>query len=276
LVFARLAGTEVTLSSTEAGALIRYTTDGGEPDTTSSCFENPISIVEAITINTKSFAPNRLPSDTATHQYTIITEFGSLSGRVETISTDLGLSGVNVSVYKNEAFVKDTLTGTDGTFIVAELPAGSGYKIVFSKEGFLPVSYVGITVSGNHTTYLETVEMQPEAAQTGDISGYVSNALDNQGVGNLRIDFRMGLNVTTGSVVQTVVTNSDGSYSVSDLQPESYTGEVSGEGYTTTSFTAVCVADSTTAGQNATITLVLPEMFHVQPDGETVVAGSYT
>jgi hypothetical protein len=95
------------------------------------------------------------------------------------------------------------------------------------------------------------------APATGNVSGKVVNALTGQGVGGITVNLRAGNNVTTGTVVATTATQTDGSYSFSNLNAGSYTAEISGSGYITTYFAITCVAGTTTPNQNAAITPVL-------------------
>jgi carboxypeptidase family protein len=105
---------------------------------------------------------------------------------------------------------------------------------------------------------LETV-LQIDTAHSGigNVSGKILNALNGIGVGGLTVSLREGINVTTGIIVATTSTGSDGSYSFTNLYAGNYTAEVSGTGYNTTYFTITCIGGTTTANQDATITPIL-------------------
>jgi alpha-tubulin suppressor-like RCC1 family protein len=62
---------EVTLSSPTAGAAIRFTLDGSEPDGSSTLYTDPLSIVATTTVKAKALKPGTTPSPTATETYTI-------------------------------------------------------------------------------------------------------------------------------------------------------------------------------------------------------------
>ena len=59
----------VTISSTTAGATIRYTTDGSEPGETSTLYTTPVAVATTTTLKAKAFASGFSPSYTATASY---------------------------------------------------------------------------------------------------------------------------------------------------------------------------------------------------------------
>lgn len=71
------SGTEVTISTTTAGATIHYTTDGSTPTSSSATYSSPIEITSATTINAIAVASGYDNSAVATAEYTVIT---SVSG----------------------------------------------------------------------------------------------------------------------------------------------------------------------------------------------------
>jgi len=61
----------VTLSCATAGATIRYTTDGTDPDSSDSAYSSPITVSTTTTIKAKAFATGMVASGIATGTYTI-------------------------------------------------------------------------------------------------------------------------------------------------------------------------------------------------------------
>lgn len=92
----------------------------------------------------------------------------------------------------------------------------------------------------------------------GDISGTIRNALTGNGVPNLTVNFRRGSNIKSGTVVVSTNTDSDGQYTVHDIDEGTYTGEASGSGYVTSYFTAECIGETTNYYQDGTVTDPLP------------------
>ncbi len=66
-----ILGTTVTISSTTAGAVIHYTTDGTTPGTSSAVYSTPIAITAAMTINAIATASGFSDSPVATASYTL-------------------------------------------------------------------------------------------------------------------------------------------------------------------------------------------------------------
>ena len=63
--------TGVILSTQTKGAVIRYTTDGSEPDENSTVYSSAIFITGDMTIKAKAFRTGMIPSDTLTVSYTV-------------------------------------------------------------------------------------------------------------------------------------------------------------------------------------------------------------
>ena len=66
-----LRGTQIALSTATSGATICYTTDGSEPTESSMVYSSPITITSETIIKAKAFINGKLPSETATFNYTI-------------------------------------------------------------------------------------------------------------------------------------------------------------------------------------------------------------
>lgn len=182
---------------------------------------------------------------------------GSISGSVKDAITQSPLQGVSVNVYDQGSVVSTGSTGSDGTYSLP-VPVGSGYRVEFSKPGYIPATYYNVSVAAGNPTYLETIlQIDTNYSGTGNISGKIVNALDGIGVSGLTINLREGINVTTGIIVATTTTGGGGSYSFTNLNAGSYTAEASGSGYNITYFTVICIGGTTTGDQNATITPTL-------------------
>ena len=82
-----LSGTTVTISTTTAGATIRYTTDGTDPGPSSTQYTAPIAITAAVTIKAMATAPGFADSAVGSATYTILAPaatptFSPLAGAV--------------------------------------------------------------------------------------------------------------------------------------------------------------------------------------------------
>ena len=87
----------IVITKSTPGGVIRYTTNGNEPTTSSTQYSSPLSVSSSKTIRAKVFASGYLPSQTVTNTY-IINENTHLP--VITITTDsLNLWDYNTGIY---------------------------------------------------------------------------------------------------------------------------------------------------------------------------------
>lgn len=188
---------------------------------------------------------------------TTIGNTGTISGSVKDAITNNPIQNCLISVTKDNNVIGTTNSLSNGNYQVS-IPAGSGYKVDFSKAGYLPASYYNVNVIQNQNTVLETI-LQIDVGHTGigNISGTIKNALNGQGASGLTLNIRQGINVTSGSILSTTITSSSGSYAFNNIQAGYYTIEASGSGYTTLYFTVISIGGQTTGNQNASITPIL-------------------
>ena len=123
-----------------------------------------------------------------------------LNGRVTGVSTNEILSNVTVSING-----KTTKTGTDGYYGIAITQPGS-YTIVYSKSNYVTKMIKNLYLkSGDNTLNIDMT-------QPGSLEGIISDAEDN---------VIPGVYVTVND--QTVKTNSQGQYSINNLNPGNIT-----------------------------------------------------
>ncbi|MEN6348832.1 MAG: cadherin-like beta sandwich domain-containing protein [Syntrophomonas sp.] len=109
------------------------------------------------------------------------------------------------------------------------------------------------------TSIVYTVTIIVAAPTSGNIDGYICHAVDNSHVSGIIISFRPGSNNTSGTPVATVTTDSNGYYKVEGLAAGTYTGQTSGTGFSSTTLTVTCVANTTTTAPICVITPILPD-----------------
>jgi hypothetical protein len=178
---------------------------------------------------------------------------GTVKGSVRDAVTGAGLGGVTVVVYLKSGQSFTAQTGADGSYAVA-VPYGANYTVKFSKAGYVTEAYYGVVVESDAATYLDTVLKAPADTRPGTIAGRVRNADTGAGVPGLIIRLYTGIGGVSGRVVAATSTGSDGTYTIPNVPPGSYTAEVTGTGYAIGVFTVVSVGRTTRANQDATIT----------------------
>lgn len=110
------------------------------------------------------------------------------------------------------------------------------------------------------TTTVEATMEEPPAP--GTVSGTILNAINGEAVEGLSLKFRAGENNTAGEVLQTLTTNADGFYEV--VLPEgTYTIEISGEGFITTTKIIQVIGNQIVGEQNTAISPVFEEGLRV-------------
>lgn len=192
----------------------------------------------------------------STRTYTIIVTKAAaepvlVTGAVKDIQSLQNIDGASVKVFRGEQMLSETST-VNGEFSLQLVP-GYQYSIIISKDGYIS-SNQNVDVSAGSTNYLETSYLQLESSETGSISGTITDALTGQGVEGLSISFRLGINNNSGTITASATTTAGGTYELANLAAGTYTGEVSGSGYTTAYFTAQVIAGQANGNQNGTVT----------------------
>jgi uncharacterized protein YfaP (DUF2135 family) len=99
----------------------------------------------------------KLAEWTLAHAATPAPALGSIAGQVQDTNGD-PLAGVDVSVVSGATTVAASTSSSDGTFAI-DVPAGSGYTVGFSKDGFAADSRGGVDVYEGETTTLDPVAL---------------------------------------------------------------------------------------------------------------------
>lgn len=137
----------VTLSSSQSGATIRYTTDNGTPGETSAAYTSALTIDAGLTLKARAFHPDYTASATASATYTINLTAPAFSPGAGSYSAG---STITVTAPAAGATIRYTLTGTDPT---ASDPAlTSGQTLVVGNYTLKAKTFkAGCTTSGATT-----------------------------------------------------------------------------------------------------------------------------
>ena len=181
---------------------------------------------------------------------------GTFSGVVLDAVTNGGIAGILINIYSGTTLVSSVTSDANGVFS-STVPVGT-YKLVMSKSGYVTATINSASLQKDVTTTTETVlQVSSNNTGTGLVTGTVKDAFTGLGLSGVGLQFRAGINATSGTVVATATTGTGGAYSMATLTSGSYTVEASLSGYATGYFTVTVVGGITKANQAGTITPVL-------------------
>jgi len=146
---------------------------------------------------------------------------------------------------------------------VFQINAGQ-WKLRFVAAGYKTVEGL-VNIQKDATTNFDIITMVPGSHGPAAVSGRALNALNNQGIANLTIRLRPGINVVNGAyatdinntTIPAITTGSDGSFAVPGVPPGNYTLEVSGTNFETAYRTVISAGTDTPANQNILVSPVL-------------------
>jgi hypothetical protein len=172
----------------------------------------------------------------------------SPTGRISGTATLNGAPTGNLGI---AVFVAGTsycaMTADNGAYTISDVPAGTGYVLVATKEGYDPAT-AGVDVSAGATTTPATLNLVTHVTPptTGSISGTAH--LNGAATGNA------GVFVFLAGTSWITMTNDSGAYRLGGLAPGAYTLTASKEGYVAASASVDVTAGIDTGA--ATLNLV--------------------
>lgn len=165
---------------------------------------------------------------------------GAIEGTISNAQTGDPIAGA-ISIVRltggTGVIVANDVTDSDGFYSVTGLAPGT-YTVTASKTGFGTAS-VGAVVFSNTTTSAN-LQLSPN---TGAISGIIA---DLQGSPILGMGVQIQVYDQSGSLVKTLLAQTDGSYTVLDLLPGSYTLVITAPDFAAATIGAIVVSDQTT------------------------------
>ena len=143
----------------------------------------------------------------------------------------------------------------NGNVIFENLIPGT-YLITVEADGFINTPSQVVVSEGEETLFegIRLIEEELEGT-SGVISGKIINALNSANIDNISIEVRAGNSNTSGEVIASTTTDSNGQYSFT-LETGNYTFSVSKSGYTS-SFLNVLVIGNETTTQDLSLSPIL-------------------
>ena len=117
------------------------------------------------------------------------------------------------------------------------------YTLTYSKSGYLDETQSATLAKDNQTLVVSTLRMLSDNCTSGTISGTIKDAVNNNPVTGVSLNFRRGVNATSGTIVKTDSTSNTGTYSLSSMGAGWYTVETSKSGYITSTFDVYACGD---------------------------------
>jgi len=167
---------------------------------------------------------------------------GNIKGSVVAKSSNSALSGVSVSYAKSGTTIVNAITDSSGDFSQTLL-LGT-YTLSYSKSGYLDEIQSATLAKDNQTLVVSTMRMLSDSCTSGTISGTIKDAVNNNPVTGVSLSFRRGVNVTSGTIVNTDNTSNTGTYSLSSMSAGWYTVETSKSGYITSTLNVYACGDN--------------------------------
>lgn len=179
---------------------------------------------------------------------------GTLTGTIKDAVTQSPLAGAAIKVYDVANNLSANVVSDSGGNYSISLTAQSGYRVEFSKDGYLPATYENVTIEANINKILENImQIDLQHAGAGNASGIITDATTGSGVDSANMSLRKGINAVSGTIEATTTTGSSGNYQITGLEAGLYTAEVVKTGYITGHFSITVIGGQTTGNQNTSI-----------------------
>lgn len=136
---------------------------------------------------------------------------GDIVGSVIDSATNLPIVNANVDIMRGNNIIASVLTDKEGNYSISGL-APRPYIVRVRMPYFQSSLQLGIPVS-NQTISIHFVLQFPP----GKVIGHVFNAMTGEPLGNATVEI-----LDKGVVINSVQSNEDGSYMISEVAPESY------------------------------------------------------
>lgn len=194
-------------------------------------------IVEATAIGyqTQSVGASVQPSTTTTVDFALLLNPGSITGFVIDSITTNPIGGALIEVFNGSVLMGFADTDGNGNYTVLDLAPGS-YTITASAEGYQSKTAGAIVISNTTTIAVFALDPPP-----GTIAGTVIDASTANPIPGATVNFFQGV-----TLIASVLTDTNGQYSVSEFASGNYIVTASKATYQTQAVGATVAAGATT------------------------------
>ena len=170
----------------------------------------------------------------------LVSNDGSLSGKVADSNTRSPISGVAIQATNENNEVVSTSTDATGNFYV-DMAEGE-YNLLVQASGYVSCHINDINITSGETTYLENTILltEQEGEPISQAGGVITNAVNGDFVEGAQLKFRQNWNNKKGAYIQNangnvikIVSDENGKYFTDELPYGYYTAEITKSGYAT-------------------------------------------
>ena len=190
-----------------------------------------------ITTSAKDTSSNSLVNTYTTNGFTTSPSgTGIIKGSVK-MDNGSAFSGITVSFSIYGSTVTTEETDSNGNFNKSSLGLGM-YTLAYTETNYLTAIQSGTLATNNQTLVAATQTMLSDSCSGGNISGKIKDAVTGNPLSNVTMSVRSGKNVRTGNTIsgKTDTTDSNGAYTLSSMNPGSYTIQGSKDNWISTYF----------------------------------------
>ncbi|MBT4630531.1 MAG: hypothetical protein HOC08_10155 [Deltaproteobacteria bacterium] len=190
-----------------------------------------------ITTSAKDTSSNSLVNTYTTNGFTTSPSgSGTIKGSVK-MDNGSAFSGITVSFSIYGSTVTTEETDSNGNFNKSSLGLGM-YTLAYTETNYLTAIQSGTLATNNQTLVAATQTMLSDSCSGGNISGKIKDAVTGNALSNVTMSVRSGKNVRTGNTIsgKTDTTDSNGAYTLSSMNPGSYTIQGSKDNWISTYF----------------------------------------
>lgn len=168
-------------------------------------------------------------NQTARQDFTLVVDTSQQAGRISGRVTNqfgTGLENVVVQITAGPEVGLSVATDDEGDYTLSDLTPGT-YTVRFTRSGFTTRTVTGVAVTAGNTTDLD-VTLTGSGTGNGSLRGTVRDADTNDTLIGVTVRLLEG-----SSVVDTVMTDSNGFYAFGGVEPGSYSVRFSKSGHAT-------------------------------------------